>query len=668
MAARTAFFQTPSIRIRLSLVIGVFAALALVMLGRSTWIQIIGDPKLAQLAKRQFQSKLHMKPRRGLIVDRTNEPLAINLETSSLAGSPAKILKSPTTLVLLSRAMNLTPAQLKKKLDPKKSFAWFERHLTEDRFERLKKIGIVFPTGEMPEGLWIVKEMKRVYPHGELAHSLLGRVNVDAEGLEGIELWKNSLLRGKSAQVDAIRDALGRPALMSAENNGAISTRDGETVELALDASLQYAVEESLSSSMIHTRAAQGLVIVMDSHTGELLALAQANSNSLSKNVKKVIALTDGYEPGSTLKPLVLAQAIEQGVSKISDSLFGHYGKLKLQGRTISEAEAHEKFGYITLKHMIEVSSNVVAAELALKLGAEKMVHGFAQLGLGRKTGTGFPGEINGWVPTQGKGIKPLTLATLGFGQSLLVTPIQMIRAYAALANGGYLVTPTLLKRKEGELDSKKQILKASTAQAVTEALLRVTEGEKGTGKKARVEGFRIAGKTGTAQTVDPKTKRYSGSHYIASFIGYPVGTQKSVTILTWLDHPQGIYYASETAAPLFSEVMRHVANRFSIPATESVSVPLVQNNTREPSTQTVELERSSAQVAEESIRSIQEVNTDHPVMPRLLGLTPQEAMLALRPFRPQVQIKGFGLIQKQEPEAGNLLSPKVKVTLTLGE
>ena len=178
------FYQTPSVRIRLSLVISVFALISVSMLVRSTWLQLIHDPKLESLGRRQFESKILTKPRRGLILDRTDEPLAINLETSSLAGNPQKILKSRATLHLLAHALNVNPLALKKRLDSKKSFFWIERHLSDERMDKLRTHGIIQGNGDMPEGLWIVKEMKRVYPHGELASSLLGSVNVDTEGLE----------------------------------------------------------------------------------------------------------------------------------------------------------------------------------------------------------------------------------------------------------------------------------------------------------------------------------------------------------------------------------------------------------------------------------------------------------------------------------------------------
>ena len=657
----TAFYHPSSIRIRLSLVIGIFALVSVGMLARSTYLQIWRGGKLENLAQRQFQSKVLMKPRRGLIVDRTNEPLAINLETSSLAGNPSKILKSRSTLQLLARALNLSPRTLKKRLDPKKAFAWFERHVSDERMARFRKAGIVQPNGDMPEGLWIVKEMKRVYPHGELARPIIGSVNIDTNGLEGVELWKDSILRGKTASFRAYKDALGRPALYN--SNAQTQMQDGEDVTLSIDASLQYSVEESLQDSVAKTRADSGMVLVMDSNTGEILALAQARPWQRS-SVKKVMALTDGYEPGSTLKPLLLATAIDQGVAKLNDVFFGYYGKFHIQGRTINEAESHEKFGYISLKHMIEVSSNVVAAQLALKMGAERTVHGLKSLGFGARTGVGFPGEISGWMPAQTKKIRPLTLATMGFGQSIMVTPIQMLRAYAALSNGGYLVEPTLLKRKEDEKIPRIPVFKKETVRAVTQALLSVTEGDKGTGQTARVEGYRVAGKTGTAQTVDPATHRYSRSRYIASFAGFPVGVRQPVTILVILDHPRGTYYAASTAAPLFAQVLKQVVSRFSIPATEKMDLP-----TDSPiDSEVLKLAQSSAEITEHSVESVKEVNIDHPVMPSLIGLTPQEAIRALKPFAPKVRIHGFGLIKKQVPDSGTILSTNVRVSLYLDE
>jgi cell division protein FtsI (penicillin-binding protein 3) len=249
---------------------------------------------------------------------------------------------------------------------------------------------------------------------------------------------------------------------------------------------------------------------------------------------------------------------------------------------------------------------------------------------------------------------------------------MQMLRAYASLSNGGYLVEPTLLKRKENEVLKRIPVLKPEAVKDATSALIQVTEGEKGTGKKARVEGYRIAGKTGTAQTVDPKTKRYSSSRYIASFIGFPVGVKQPVTVLAFFDNPKGIYYGGETAAPLFSQVLQSVTSRFSIPSTEKMEVPAeLTAAPSKPDKEQVEMVQSSAEpvvTSAQSMASIKEVNIDHPVMPSVVGLTPQEAIRALRPFSPSVQIHGFGVIRKQLPESGAILQPNVKVSLYLEE
>ncbi len=664
------FYQTPSIRIRLSIVVIAFACIGVGMLCRSTWIQIIGDPKLENLAKRQFHTKFSEKPRRGLITDRAGEPLAINLESSSLAGNPSKILKSRSTLHLLSRALGVSVPALKKNLNAKKSFAWIERHVTDERLKKFKKSGILFGDGEMPEGLWIVKEMKRIYPHAEMAAPLLGTVNVDAQGLEGVELWKEATLRGKSATVDAIKDALGRPALMNSSSSA--KTEDGKNIELSLDTSLQFGVEEALKESMLKTKSQSGLAIVMDSATGEILALAQ--NPSFNPNLKssggphrKMKALTDGYEPGSTLKPLLLAAALGSGM-KSTDQLHGHFGKFKVQNRSINEAEAHEKFGYISLKKMIEVSSNIVAAELGLKLGAEKYLSFLRELGFGQKTGTQFPGEVSGWIPSNPKQVKPLSLANIAFGQGIVVTPMQMLRAYAALSNGGYLVEPTLLKQEDQDRVRKVPVMRSQVIKEVTQALLGVTEGTNGTGKSARVEGFKIAGKTGTAQTVDPRTKQYSSTRYISSFVGYPVGIKQSITILTLLDHPKGIFFASQTAAPLFSAVLKKVISRYSIPATEPIAQPLAQSSNtpaQEPlATREISSESENEKVNESSVSSL----IVRELMPSLVGLTPQEAMSTLKSFAPKIQIHGFGVIKRQIPESGSPLHAGARVTLFLGE
>ena len=459
--------------------------------GRAFYIQVIKDDRLTALAKRQFNSKLVVAARRGAIVDRNGDALAVNTDIYSLAANPSKLQNKSTIARLLGKSFGVPATKIKERLKEKRDFVWLRRHLREEDLDQFKKWGIADRVGTLPEGLWLIKESDRKYPHGALAAPTIGTVNLDGSGVEGIELAQNTRLQGKGSSVAAVKDALGRPAFY--DPNAGETARDGEDIQLTLDASLQFSVEEELRAALERTHAHSGVVIVMDAVTGDLLAMANAPSFNPTLRGQAVEnrrnrALTDGYEPGSTMKGLLLATALEHGMH-ITDKLYGEHGHLLVQGRKISEAETKEKFDWISLQKMIQVSSNVVAAKLALKLGDLNLYNSYNTFGLAKRTGVSFPGEIGGWLPPRkgGKAWQPLTTANVGFGHGLMVTPIQMTRAYAAFINGGYLVTPRLLKNpKPGEeTPAPVRILAEKTAKGVLEALETAT-GEDGTGKKAR--------------------------------------------------------------------------------------------------------------------------------------------------------------------------------------
>lgn len=627
--------------------------------GRAAYIQIIRDPRLEDLSKRQFQSKVLVQARRGLILDRNNEPLAINTEIASLAANPKKIQNRKLLARLLSKALGIPVPQLLEKLkESKRDFVWIKRHIPDEKIEQFKKWGITESSGQLLPGLWLVKENIRRYPHGELAAQTVGTVNLDNEGTEGVELWKNSRLEGKVVSMRAIRDALGRPTLYDA--SAIEDAKDGESIQLTLDASLQFSVEEALKTSLEKTKARAGSVIVMDAIHGDILALANAptfdpNNRGAPHDAKRNRGLTDGFEPGSTLKPIILATALSNGW-KITDKIHGENGSMKIQGRRISESEADEKFEWISLKKMIQVSSNVVAAKLAIKLGQEKVANGLRAFGFGGKTGIKFPGELSGWLPPAKKPWQPLTLATVGFGQGIMVTPMQVIRSYASFLNGGYLVEPKLVKNENPgeEAAAPKRVMAPEVAAAVVEALKTVAEPD-GTGKRAALEGYVVAGKTGTAQTVDPKTKRYSSSRYLSSFVGFAVGVEPKIVILTLLDDPRGIYYASETAAPLFHDVLNAVVTRFGIPMKrESIVVSQAH-----PAPM-MKIEPSSK-------LELQGTAPDGRLvfkMPDLRGLTIREALQTLQGYSFHIDAGGNGWLKSQSPEPGTKVSENDRIRL----
>jgi len=653
---------------------------AFLVLGRAFSIQILTDNRLEKMARRQFQSKVLLSPKRGPILDRNGEALAVNVDTNSLAANPMKIRKQKSVLRLLAHALKMTIEKLRQKMSEKREFTWIKRHLTESEMNFLKKSQIIAADGDLVEGLWLVRESKRVYPHHELAAHILGDTNIDNEGLEGIELWQNTHLKGKVVSVETTRDAMGRPTFLDA--SVASSVKDGESVRLTIDSSLQYSVQQELKQSVKKTGSRGGVVIVMNAVSGEILAMANepsfdANQPGTAASVRRNRSLTDGYEPGSTLKPVLLASALSQGMH-LNDQIWANRGSISIQGKRISEAEAHEKFEWVSLKKMIQVSSNVAAAKLALKVGADNYLKSLQSLGYGLKTGVGFPGEISGIVPPL-KVWKPLTLANIGFGQGILVTPIQMVRAYAAFLNGGWLIDPVLvLAETDAKRPAPRRVLTPTVAEGVLSALSAVTENG-GTGTKAVLDGYSVAGKTGTAQTIDPLTGRYSRSKYISSFIGFATNIDPKIVIYTSLDSPQGVYYASETAAPLFRSVLASVVNRFSIPP----DTRLVQQKTSDfenrltvhdaMSTTQAHVERpiikkpidrnpsSSSELQGESSESSLPWK-----VPSVIGLTAREALRALQGRPYEVKIYGQGVVRSQYPEPGKDVADRTTIRLSL--
>ncbi len=653
------------------------STLGAALLGRIFYIQVIKDDRLAALARRQFNSKILVSARRGAIVDRNGEALAINTDAFSLAANPKKIANRALTSKLLAKSLNLGKQKISDRLKEKRDFIWIKRHVTENEIEQMKKWGLSDRYGNLPEGLWIVKENHRTYPHGTLASQIVGTVNIDNEGVEGIELSQNKRLEGKGVSVSAIKDALGRPAFY--DTVAAQDARDGEEIQLTIDASLQFSVEEELKSSLEKTRARSGIVIVMDAVNGDILALAHGpsynpNQREIRGEIRRNRSITDGYEPGSTIKPLILAGALERGY-KITDQFYGEKGSFKVQGRRISEAETHEKFEWMTLDKMVRVSSNVVAAKLAMKLGQGNLVDIFSKFGFGGRTGISFPGELAGWLPSKkGKPLQPLTLATMGFGHGLMVTPMQIARSYAALANGGYLVTPRLLKnpRKEEEPKAPVQILQPETVRLVTDAMKSVTEKD-GTGKKAALDGYVVAGKTGTAQTVDEKTKRYSQSRYISSFAGFPVGVSPKLVILAILDEPsKPTYYASETAAPLFREVLNAAVTRYAIPSVRELEIrPLAarHENQKKKKEEPITLTQAHPEPAPEALELLGTTPQGKKVwkMPSLRGLTVQEASQLFEDAKISIRTQGAGVVEEQSPSVEHKLTEGETVSLKLG-
>lgn len=652
-------------------------AIASTVVLRSAFIQLFKNPRLEKMARRQYQAHSLIRPRRGFILDRNGEPLAVNVESNSLAANPSKTINKRQLAKFLSRAVDVPYARILQRLSENREFVWIKRHLNKSELRNLKRWHVMDADGDLVDGLWLVKENVRVYPHKHLAAHTMGAVNIDSEGIEGIELWFNERLRGKVVSVKAIKDALGRPTFIDAL--AAKNLQDGEPVSLTLDASLQFEVEQQLKSSLQKTGSKSGTVIVMNASNGEILALANepsfnANEKGTPNERRRNRGLTDGFEPGSTFKAVLAASALSNGF-KLTDKVWAEQGSFVLQGHKISEAEAKEKFGWIDLKKMLKVSSNVAAAKIALKLGADRYMKSIRSFGFGTKTGVGFPGEISGRIPVR-KEWSPLSLANIGFGQGILVTPIQMTRAYAAILNGGILVQPSLIRNLREPLKdpsliatdppTPNRIFSEKVSQDLIQALQEVTA-DGGTGGKAALPGYRVAGKTGTAQMVDPASGKYSREKYVSSFIGFAVGVEPKIVIFASLSEPRGAYYASVTAAPLFKEVLGVVAHQYSLPF-QAVPNPIRLAS----ATQQDRLKLSQA-AADFSYKpslpagTLAQSQTGW-FMPQLKGLSPREVFGVLQGHRFRVEMKGMGTVSSQLPESGNSIAEGGLIRLKLSE
>ena len=386
-------------RARLIALMAALGVLAAVVVGRAALVQLGPDARLSALARRQFESRVLIRPPRGTIMDRNGEPLAVNVEASSLAANPAKLGNRHNLARILAKATDVPYAKILQRLGEKKEFVWIKRQMSENDLKKLQTWHLMDASGALAAGLWLVKESRRVYPHGELASQILGSVDVDSDGLEGIELWKNASLQGKVVSVRAVRDALGRPAFHRCRRGQArarrrVSHADDRQLPSIRGGRRAPPVRSSHRRARRHGDRDER-DDRRDPRHGQLSGRRDATH-------RRNRAVTDGYEPGSTIKPVLAASALSHGW-KLTDQVWGERGKFLVQGHRIAEAEAKEKFEWLSLAKILKVSSNVGAAKVALKLGADKYLETLRAFGFASKTDLGFPGEISGTPPAAPK-------------------------------------------------------------------------------------------------------------------------------------------------------------------------------------------------------------------------------------------------------------------------
>ncbi len=653
------------IAIRIGIVAFAFAAGFAVVAGRSAQLQVLQGDRLGSLARDQYLRDLTLKPRRGAITDRNGAVLAGNAEADSIFVDPREFPAGSRTrdVVRLAKALQLEPKALEKKIGKGARFAWVKRRVSPAEADQVRAMKMA--------GVGFVKETRRYYPRRELAGQLLGIVGDDGEGLEGIERAWDDSLQGEGTRLPSLRDARGAHLLGAATVPERVL--EGSRVELTIDQGLQNAAERSLAQAVAQARAASGMVIVIDPGTGEILALANVpllNPNAPRKEDLRNRAILDSFEPGSTMKAFVLARALDEGAITPTTSIFCENGRWAVGSHVIHD---HKGLGWVPPARVMAASSNICAAKVGQRLGRDRLQQAYLAFGLGERTQTGIPGEPRGQIPYPKAEI---SLATMSFGQGMTASALQITQAMAALANRGVLMKPWLVRRVvdpvTGDVMSEavptpvRRVVSAETARQVTEWLEGVIADPDGTGKRARLAGWRLAGKTGTAQKADPVTGGYSADKQFASFVGFAPADAPRVVIGVFIDEPKGEIYGGEVAAPVFRDVAEYALKAGGVAPTGAAVAALPPLAPPGPAETGVEREDVAPVPQVEFAPRKPPQGTGGVAVPALQGLAARSALRRLESADLAGDLRGTGRVTGQVPRAGEVVQRGTRVRLTL--
>jgi cell division protein FtsI (penicillin-binding protein 3) len=556
--------RTPYSRPRLGLVLGIFFTSFLILIGRLFIVQVARHATLQAQASRQFARPVTLHPERGRILDRHGRVLATSVGMQSIYVNPQEIDAPDEVAPHLARILQRPFPEVREKLVEKGTFVWLERQVAPETVSQLQALNL--------RGVHFKNETRRYYPKQHLAGQVLGFVGVDEQGLGGVEAQYNRELAGQPRQIMLQRDAKKRPVGFLAADTA--EHPRGADVYLTLDERLQHVAERELAAQVQLTQAKSGLVLMMQPHTGEILAMASypffdpnAFRDSQQQAWHRNRAVTDPTEPGSTFKLIVAAASLEEETVRMNEVFFCENG-LMVQGRR--RIRDHEPYGFLRFPEVIEHSSNICTVKISERLSSLTFYHYIRRFGFGEKSLVELPGEDAGQLRAPQRWSR-FSHASLAIGQEISVTPLQLLTAYAAVANGGWLMRPRIVSRlmdAETEIpfppEVRQQILSPQTVEKLTAIFTGVVE--RGTGKTAAIEGYTVAGKTGTAQKVDRQRGVYSNREVMASFVGYMPAEEPQLIVLVMIDEPQKLRWGSQAAAPVFQRVAQQALHYLQIP------------------------------------------------------------------------------------------------------
>jgi cell division protein FtsI/penicillin-binding protein 2 len=634
-----------AVRRRVRVAAGLFALWAVAIEARLVYLQVVARDELVERSERQHMRRRAVPGKRGDIVDRNGRVLATSADADSIYAVPSAIEDAAGTIGKLCGVFrDCQPRErqaLLERFEKRNQFAWIRRQVSPEEARRVEALGV--------EGVGFVKETKRFYPNKELASHLVGYVGVDNNGLSGLEFAYDTQIRGKDGSVLVNIDSR-RHAFNSVER----PPTSGASIELTIDQYLQHVAERELHAGIVENRAAGGSVIVMNPRTGEILAMA--NEPTFNPNVyrdshesaRRNRAVQDLYEPGSTFKLVTASAAIESRVVSLSSQIDTSPGYIRVDSGTVHDTSDH---GVLSFSDVIADSSNVGAIKIGLQVGTRRLSQYVQRFGFGRPVSPDFPGESPGivWDPakwTEG------ALAHVSIGYQVGVTPLQMVAAVAAVANGGEYVEPRVVRAAYREsrryVVQPKVVRRAVTADTAA-ALTTIMEGvvDHGTGTSAKIDGYQIAGKTGTAAKL--ANGRYSNSDYNASFVGFLPSRNPALAIIVVIDSPHGPngYYGGPISAPIFRRIAERALQYLGVAPTIDPAPPVLVARRDRGGPQSITTSVGNAPV-------VSVVSDGLPgTVPDLRGLSAREAMQALVRRGLTATIAGDGVVVSQDPPPG---------------
>jgi cell division protein FtsI (penicillin-binding protein 3) len=640
-------------RMRMRFVALLFTVFFACTVGRAFYLQVLQKERLVKLAEKQHQRIVALTPGRGAIYDRNSAPFAVSIEMDSCYAETRNLENLPDAAAKLAPLLGYDSRALEAKLKGARNFVWLSRRMAPELAQKVRQLDL--------EGIGFVKESKRFYPNSEVAAHVIGFTGMDPGGLEGVEKRYDSTILGNVGYLVTERDALGRDIHLK-KGSESKSGSKGSNVVLTLDKNVQYIAEKELANAVEKNGAKAGIAIVMEPDTGRVLAMANYptfNPNSYFKYPPAALrnrAISDSFEPGSTFKIFLIASALESKAIRAGDSFDCENGSYRMSGRTIHDTH---KYGALTVPQILKYSSNIGSAKIGSRLGPERLYAALTGFGFGAKSEIDLPGEAPGMLRHQSKWYG-IDLATISFGQGVTTTALQLTSAVSAVANGGNLMKPYLVERitddsgtvlQEFGPQLKRRVISPQTAKTVARMMEGVTD-EGGTGTGAAVEGYRVAGKTGTAQKVDAATRGYSADKRTASFVGFVPLEKPRLTILVVIDEPTTSSYGGVVAAPAFSAIAQQTLCYLNVPLEKPVK------KKAEPAGEKKEPEAEQEQAVEGGSVEGAEAGS----MPNFRGMSMRQVLRVMESRGLNVKLQGSGRAVEQNPPPGSRITTQDQV------